>query len=118
MPHDDGMLPAGLPVMTASGTGVGCKGSLCHSFREHRPLTCQEELLARCGFPISRLNIRLFKDSELLRLARIALPLPTPAATLSPIVAFAGESPSSHIGKPMPNELTKKVAAKADSSST
>ena len=104
--------------MTASGAGASGTGSLCESLKEHRPLTGQEELMSRCGFPTSRLNLRPFKDSELLRLARIALPLPTPAATLSPIVAFAGESPSSHIGKPMPNELTKKVAAKADSSST
>ena len=47
---DDGMLPAGHPV-TTSGSDVGGKGSLCHSFKEHRPLTGQEELIAKCGFP-------------------------------------------------------------------
>ena len=32
-------------------------GSLGYSFKGRRPFTGQEELLARCGFPISRLNV-------------------------------------------------------------
>ena len=92
--HDDGKLPAGHPA-TANGTGVGGKGSLCYSFKEHRPLTGQEELLARCGFPPSRLNLRSFKDSELLRLAKLASPLPTTAATLCALIAVIGKFPHS-----------------------
>ena len=68
---DGGMLPAGHPV-TTSGSGVGGKGSFCHSFKEHRPLTGQEKLPAKCGFPSSHLSLHSFKDSELLRLARLA----------------------------------------------
>ena len=34
--------------------------------KDHRPLIGQEELIARCGYPTSRLYLRAFKDSELL----------------------------------------------------
>ena len=33
---------------------------------DHRPPICQEEPLARCDSPTSRMNFRAFKDSELL----------------------------------------------------
>ena len=45
------------------------KNSLCYSSREHHPLTGHEESLIRCGFPITRIDLGSFKDSELLQLA-------------------------------------------------
>ena len=69
---DDGMLPAGHPV-TTGGSDVGGKGSLCHSFKEHRPLTGQEELLAKRGFPNSHLGKEPLLTAE--RLATAMSPL-------------------------------------------
>ena len=54
------------------------KGSLCHPSEEHHPTTGSEDMLARCGFPTTRLNLRALKDLKHVRLARLASSLLAP----------------------------------------
>ena len=57
-------------MATASGTSVDGKGSLCYSLKDHRPPNGQEELLARCGVPTSRLNVSEGKALASLHIAK------------------------------------------------
>ena len=53
--ENDLCCPQGIQPLQAAHVWAG-NGNLCYSFKDHRPLIGQEDLLARCGFLISRLN--------------------------------------------------------------